>query len=68
MKLFIFSCLLVLTTGCSMNSFTKKGNAPFCLVKYQEKIIDCSYDTISACREKYQDNPVSICFTNKDLK
>lgn len=66
MKLFLFSLLFL--TGCSLNSFTRVGNAPYCLVKYQEKVIDCSYKTINDCREQFNKNTASICFSKKDLK
>jgi hypothetical protein len=50
-----------------MNSFSKVGNAPYCLVKYQEKIIDCSYNTIVDCRNQFETHIMSICVSKKDL-
>lgn len=67
MKLFLFSLFLLM--GCSMNSFTRVGNAPVCLVKYQEKVIDCKYENIKDCREQYGKNTdMEICFLKEDLK
>jgi tRNA G37 N-methylase Trm5 len=57
MKYFLFSLLFL--SGCSARSFAKVGDAPVCLVKYEEKVIACSYVDI---------NPRSVCFLKKDLK
>ncbi len=67
MILFLFSVLLLMT-GCSLHSFVRTGYAPVCLVNYLAKTIDCSYATMGACREKYEEDKVSVCFPGKDLK
>ena len=67
MKYFIFSLLSLI--GCSMNSFTKVGDASVCLVNYRERIIYCQYESIAQCREQYgKTNDMNICFLKKDLK
>ena len=67
MKYFLFSLLFL--TGCSTNSFTRIGNSPVCLIKYQDKVINCIYENIQDCREQYgKQTQMSICFFNKDLK
>ena len=67
MTLFLFSVLFLLG-GCSLHSFVRTGYAPVCLVNYQTKTIDCSYATMRACRDKYEENKVGVCFPGKDLK
>jgi len=67
MKYFLFSLLFL--TGCSAKSFVKIGNAPVCLVKYQEKIIDCSYKSMTQCRERYgSKSSMEICFPKEYIK
>jgi len=66
MKYFLFSLLFL--SGCSARSFAKVGDAPVCLVKYEEKVIACSYVDMYQCREQYNINPRSVCFLKKDLK
>lgn len=51
-----------------MKSFVRIGYAPYCLVDYKEKIVDCSYGSMDACRSHYSDNKQAVCFPNVDIK
>lgn len=65
--LFLFSLLLMLT-GCSLKAYVRTGDAPICLIIYEAKIIDCSYNTMQDCQDRYSNNSASLCVPRKDLK
>jgi len=67
LNLFLFS-LLFLLTSCSMKSFVRTGYAPVCLVDYTSKTIDCSYASMNACRDRYENGHPRICFPGSNLR
>ena len=67
MKYFLYSLLFL--PACSMKPFVKVGDASVCLVKYQEKVIACKYESMDQCREEYgKSKSMEICFPREELK
>ena len=52
----------------SFKHYKKIGTKAYCLVDYQHKVVDCSYDTFEDCTDQYQKTPVAVCFSRKSLK
>jgi hypothetical protein len=67
MRYFLISLLLI-TTGCSMKSFVRTGYAPYCLVDYKSKVVQCTYANMHDCREQYQIVQAAICFPSSEIK
>lgn len=51
-----------------MRSFIRTGYAPYCLIRYEDKAIDCSYATMHDCREQLGRAKASVCVAGKDVK
>ena len=51
-----------------MKSFVRTGYAPVCLVDYTSKTIDCSYASMNACRDRYENGHPRICFPGSNLR
>lgn len=62
----IVGCALLLLTGCGTH-FIRKGYAPYCMVYYEEKVIDCKYATMNDCRNAYgTSSGARVCFPSRD--
>jgi hypothetical protein len=51
-----------------MKPFIKIGYAPYCLIDYRSKIVDCSYPNMNACADQYHVHKEGVCVRNKDIK
>ena len=59
----LLSIFALLLTGChSVRKFPRTGGHKYCLVDYEHHLVDCSYDSMAACRERYQNDTAKICF------
>lgn len=69
MRYFALAIVSLLTSGCGMRHFTRQGYAPYCMVNYETKFIDCKYPTMNACRNDYTTtNGVRVCLPSRNIK
>lgn len=66
MKFLLFSTLFL--SGCSLRSYTRQGDRPFCLVDYKNREINCLYKSLNECQQQYSANSLAICFKSDHIK